>query len=264
MKRLISLAVLLMIAAAPLAIAQEDSGPITWLSFEITKSGKSRDLIGASIKSDGPMYDELLANGTLSSWGIAIPITHTPHDHMNFMLWATMSDWSKVTDLEAGFMKLFASRTPEETAESMKSYNEAVVEGSHHDWIIRHHVYQQGSGDQTPKYFRIGYYKATPGNAGKITGIYKKHLQPVYEKLLADGTITSFGLSTQEIHGVGDWTHIGWYTMSNLGSIDKVQAAVDAAFTEEMGAEIGPLMDPSAHWDQVLLIVHLGGTTPEM
>jgi len=51
--------------------------------------------------------------------------------------------------------------------------------------------------------------------------------------------------------------------MSNLGSIDRVQAATDAAFTPEMGAEIGPMMDQSAHWDQVLLIVHLGGTTPE-
>jgi hypothetical protein len=183
---------------------------------------------------------------------------------MNFMLWAGMTDWSKVSDLEAGFMKLFASRTPEQMAESEKAYNEAVVKGSHHDWIIRHHVYQQGSGDQAPKYFRIGYYKATPGNSAKITGFYKLHLQPVYEKLLADGTITSIGLSTQEIHGVGDWTHIGWYTMSNLGSIDKVEAAVDGAFTEEMVAEIGPLMDQSAHWDQVLLIVHIGGTTPEM
>ena len=128
MKRLISLAVLLMVGLAAPATAQEETEPITWLAFETTKSGKSRDLIGASIKSDGPMYDELLANGTLSSWGIAIPITHTPRDHMNFMLWATMSDWSKVGDLEAGFTKLFASRTPEQMAESMKAYSDAVAE----------------------------------------------------------------------------------------------------------------------------------------
>ena len=258
MKRWISLAVLLMIAAAPFATAEEP-GPISWLSFETTKSGKSRDLIGATIKEDGPMYDELLANGTLSSWGIAIPINHTPRDHMNFMLWATMSGWDNVGDLEAGFMKLFASRTPEQMAALNKGYHDAVVEGSHHDWIIRHHVHQMGDGSQMPKYFRIGYYKATPGNGGKVTDFYQKYLQPVYQRLLDDGTITSFGLSTQELHGVGDWTHIGWYTMSKLGAIDTVQAAVDAAFTEEMGAEIGPMMDPSAHWDQVLLIVHMGG-----
>lgn len=262
MKPLTTLVVLFMIAVAPLATAEQE-GPITWLSFETTKSGKSRDLIGATIKEDGPMYDQLLADGTLSSWGIAIPITHTPHDHMNFMLWATMPGWSEVGDLEAGFMKLFASRTPEQMAASQKTYNDTVVEGSHHDWIIRHHVHQMGDGSKMPKYFRIGYYKATPGNGGKVTEFYKKHIQPVYQRLLDDGVITSFGFSTQELHGVGDWTHIGWYTMSELGSIDTVQAAVDAAFTEEMGAVIGSMLDRSAHWDQVLLIVHFGGVTAE-
>ncbi len=263
MKRWISLAVLLVFGFAPLASAQEEPGPITWLSFNKTLSGKSQDYIGAAIKNDGPMYDRLLADGTLNSWGIAIPITHRPGDPMNYMLWAGMSGWSKVGDLEAGFMKLFTSRTPEQSAEIQKAYEEAVVPGAHHDWIIRHQVYSEGSGDQAPKYFRIGYYKATPGNEGGITAFYKEHIQPVYEQLLADGTITSFGLSTQELHGVGDWTHLGWYTMANLGSIDTVQQAVDAVFTEELGAEIGPMMDPSAHWDQVLLIVHLGGAASD-
>jgi len=43
-----------------------------------------------------------------------------------------------------------------------------------------------------------------------------------------------------------------------------VQAAVDAIFTPELGAEITPMMDFSAHRDQVLLIVHLGGRGPKM
>jgi hypothetical protein len=148
-------------------------------------------------------------------------------------------------------------------AESMKSYREAVVEDSHHDWIIRHHVYRQGDGEKAPKYFYIGYYKATPGHGEKVTEFYKEHIQPVYDTLLADGTITSFGLSTQELHGVGDWTHIGWYTMPDLGAIDTVGQAIDAAITPELGAEIEPMMDFSAHWDQVLLITHLGGTRQE-
>jgi hypothetical protein len=265
MKRWISLATLMMIVGASFAAAQDQAGPITWLSFETTKSGKSRNLIGATITDDGPMYDELLANGTLSSWGIAIPITHSARDDMNYMLWATMSDWSKVGELEAGFTKLFASRTPEQMAEMNKAYHDAVIEGSHHDRIIRHHVHKVGDlTKQQPKYFRIGYYKATPGNEAKITAAYKEHFQPIYQKLLDDGVITGYGLSTQEIHGVGDWTHIGWYTMADLGAIDKVQAATENALSEEEAAAIGPMMDPSAHWDQVLLIVHLGGTTPEM
>jgi hypothetical protein len=257
--RCLAIATLLVLGLATLATAQQGPGPITWLSFETTKSGTSRDLIGASIEKDGPMYDELLANGTLTSWGIAIPITHTPRDHMNYMLWATMDGWSRVGELEAGFMKLFASRTPEQMAEGQKLYQESVEEDSHHDWIIRHEVYRQGSLEVPPKYFRIGYFKATPGNEGKISAAYKEHFQPIYQQLLDDGVITGFGLSVQELHGVGDWTHIGWYTMADLGAIDTVQAATANAMSEEDAATIGLMMDSSAHWDQVLLIVHLGG-----
>jgi hypothetical protein len=260
MKRWISLAVVGMIAIAPFAAAQDAPGPMTWVALDKTKPGKGMELIAMTVKDDGPMYDELLANGTLLSWGIAIPINHRPGDDMNHMLWATMSDWSKVGGLQAGFMKLFASRTPEQSAAMQAAYQETVYEGSHHDWIIRQEVYQQGPGDQRPNYFYVGYYKAKPGMEDKLTAQYKSAIQPVYQKLLAEGTITSFGLSTQELHGDADWTHIGWYTMSDLGAIDAAHAAMMAGVSEAQMAEFLPMMEPEAHSDQVLLIVHLGGS----
>ena len=84
-------------------------------------------------------------------------------------------------------------RTPKQMAELNKNYQDSVEKGSHHDWIIRHQIYKQGSGEQVPKYFRIGYYKATPGNFDKVTKFYKKHLEPVYDKLLDDGDVLAAG-----------------------------------------------------------------------
>ena len=263
MKRRITLAALVTFGLAPLAVAQDGPGPLTWVALDKTKPGKGMDLVSMTVKDDGPMYDELLANGTLLSWGIALPINHRPGDDSNHVLWATMSDWSKVEGLQAGFMKLFASRTPEQSAAMQAAYQETVYEGAHHDWILRQEVYRQGSGDQRPNYFYIGYYKAKPGMADKLTALYKSAIQPVYEKLLADGTITSFGLSTQELHGDTGWTHIGWYTMSNLGAIDTAHAAMMASVSEAQMAEFAPLMEADAHSDQVLLIVHLGGAGTE-
>jgi hypothetical protein len=54
--------------------------------------------------------------------------------------------------------------------------------------------------------------------------------------------------------------------------IDEPQESIVIAVEEQTqttseidrSAEIGPKMDFSAHWDQVLLIVHLGGTTPRI
>ena len=259
MRKLISCAVVLLLGFVPLASAQEAAGPITWFALDTTREG-SRNLVGLTIKDDGPMYDELLANGTLSSWGIAIPITHRPDDSWNYMLWATMSDWGKVGGLQAGFEKNFSSRSPKDMAANQKAYKEATVEGSHHDWIVRHQVYQPGTGEVRPRYFNTSYWKTTPGMEGKLTAFYEDHMQPVFEGLYTAGTISGYGIFTQEIHGDPEWTHVTWYSITDLAAIDAVSQALDAALTEEQLAEVFPFMEMDAHKDQVLLIAHLGGT----
>ena len=264
--RCLTMVTMLVLGLAPLATAEEGPGPITWLSFETTKSGKSRDLIGATIKEDGPMYDELLANGTLTSWGIAIPIAHNAkRDHMNYMLWATMDGWSRVGELEAGFMKLFASRTPEQMAEGQKLYDEATVDGSHHDVIIRHHVHEvPAPGEGTPpKYFHISYWKTAPQGYDAMTEFYKDNIAPIMAPLQASGAVASYGISTQELHADPSWTHVTWYLVSDLEAIDTVSQALDAGLDKDAVAEIMPMMDWEGHWDQVLMIVHMGGMPTE-
>ena len=83
MNRLVMLTGLLIVCVAPLAMAQEGPGPMSWISLDTTKSGKSRQLIDATITEDGPMYDRLLRDGTLSSWGIAIPFGIYAATHKN-------------------------------------------------------------------------------------------------------------------------------------------------------------------------------------
>jgi hypothetical protein len=246
----------MMFVAVSMAAAQEGPGPIAWIAFDKTESGKSRDLISMTIENDGPMYDGLVEDGTLLSWGMAIPINHRLSDSWNWVLWANMADWSKVDKLQAGFEKMFAARTPEEMAAMEEAYDGVTVPGSHHDWIVRYQVMRQSDADVMPRYISVGYYTAKPGQ--DLTAYYKKNVSPIYEKLLNDGTITGYGMYTQELHGEPGWTHLGWYTMADLGSIDAVDAAFRSSFTEEQMAEAMTVMDWSAHKDQVLLIVHLG------
>lgn len=262
MKKLISSAVLVLLALAPLASAQEESGPISWFALDTTTGG-ARNLISLTLKDDAPMYDGLLADGTLMSWGIAIPINHRLDDSWNYMLWTTMSDWGKVGGLQAGFENQFATRSPEDMAASQEAYNEATVDGAHHDWIVRHHVHEVGTGEVRPRYFSTSYWKTKPGMEEKLTSFYADHMQPVFEELRTAGTIVSYGIFTQELHGDPEWTHVTWYAITDLGAIDAVGSALEAALTEEQLAEVFPMMEMEAHRDQVLLIVHLGGTTPE-
>lgn len=263
MKRLIACAVLLTLSVVPAATAQDGPGPITWIAFDTSAPGKSRDLIGMTIKDDGPMYDELMKNGTLMTWGIGIPINHRLDDQWNFVVWATMADWGKVGELQAGFEKMFASRTPEQMAAMQKAYKEASVEGAHHDWIVRHPVYREGSGDRVPRYLDLGYFTAKPGMEQALTDFFKNEIAPINDRLLADGVIAGHGFYVQELHGEQGFTHVAWTSLADLGDRDRADEYFWANFTDEQMQKALSMMDWSAHKDQILLIVHLGGTGPE-
>lgn len=264
--RLRTLAVLtiLTLALPWLAAAQEEAAmPITWVAFNHTQPGKAEELVAATVKHDAAMYDGLLADGTLLSWGIVIPITHNLDDDWNYALWATLSGWSQVGDLQAGFEKLFASRSPEEMEKLDQQYRETVVPGAHHDWVVRHLVQPAGSapeGTPPPRYFVNSTWKAKPGQEQAVAGLYREAVAPVLARLLAEGVVNGYGLYGQELHSDPDWTYISYLLIHDLGAIDRVHQALDAAMGPEAQARAAEIMEMEAHRDQVLLIVHLGGT----
>ena len=260
MKRVIACAALLAATAAFPLSAQDGMGPISWIALDTSAPGKSRDMIGMTIKEDGPMYDQLVKDGTLMGWGIAIPINHRLDDQWNVMLWAHMTDWAKVGELQAGFEKSFASRTPEQMAAMQAAWAEASVEGAHHDWIVRQQVFSQGSGEKMPRYLDLGYFTAKPGMDQAMTEFFKTEIAPINEKMLAEGIITGYGVATQELHGEPGWSHIYWTAYADMADKDRADAFFWSNFSDAQMASGMSLMDWSAHKDQILLIVHLGGT----
>jgi hypothetical protein len=264
MKRTTILSIALVLALSPLAAADDHWGEaVSWLALEKTKSGKSRDLIGAAIQTDGPMYDELLAAGKLESWGIAIPINHSPDDNFNYMLWATMPSWEQVGDLQAGFQKMFSNRSPEEMAAAQKLYQESTVAGSHHDWIVRHHIRRYADSDVQPQYLVMSYWKAKPGKEDQMTAIFKRSVAPVFDRLLEEGTLLGYGITTQELHTDPSWSHVSWTSISDLSAMETVDEALMSSLNEVDMAAFVSVSDWSAHRDQIMLIVHLGGTKPQ-
>jgi len=263
MRRVFAFVVVLCVAAVLPVAAQEETGPITWIAFDKSLPGKSRDLISMTIEHDGPMYDGLVKDGTLLSWGIAIPINHRLDDTWNYVLWTNMADWGKVGELQAGFEKMFASRTPEQMMEMQAAYKDAAVEGAHHDWIVRQNIFNQGSGETMPRYLDLGYFSAKPGMDQAMTEFFKSEIAPINEKMVANGIITGYGMYTQELHGDEGWTHVAWTSYADLADKDKADAFFWANFSEEQMAKAMSLMDWSTHKDQILLIVHLGGMPQE-
>ena len=90
--------------------------------------------------------------------------------------------------------------------------------------------------------------------------------QPALASLQAAGTIGSYGMTTTELHGGSEWSHLLWYAMPNLAAREAVDAAYGAAAKErgeeaqkEVMAKFAAAVDFGAHQDRILVVTHFGG-----
>jgi hypothetical protein len=68
------------------------------------------------------------------------------------------------------------------------------------------------------------------------TEFVKRELVPLYEKLLADGTITSYGMGTEDFHtgNIGFVTF--WFTTPDTASFDTASKAFDQVSSKNPSA----------------------------
>lgn len=261
MKRGLALATLFAVLAlslgAPVAATDHEEPappePILWISFLKSPPGGGQALIQNIIAEDSGIWGQLLADGKIVEWGIAQPITHRGDDPYNVAEWATFTSWEAVDAFVAGFMAKQAAKSPEELAASREAYLSVTVPGSHYDYV--NEVVHAATNGERPGYISVGFQRARPGHERDLTELWQTHVQPMYEKLMAEGAIQGFGLFTPALHGDPSWTHASWSAMPGLAGI----SAQNKAFAEIQPEAIGRLMevaDWEAHWDEILAVVH--------
>jgi len=268
-RQLQALALLVGLLLVPMAANAESHEmgpePLTWLSYVQAQPGQSGPLTQNLAKNGAKIYDGLMADGHILSWGVTMPVNHRAGDDWNVMEWVTFRDWAAVDSFMQAFMAAQMAKSPEEMMAEQKEWQSLVVPGSHHDEIVRHQVYSV-SGETRPAYINLGYQTARPGKGQALAKQYKEWGDPTMKKLLEAGAITGYGFATPAVHGGGNGTHILWYAMSNLAARDAVSAGFDAA-AEARGPEaqkeamtkFAETVDITAHHDRIFMIVHLGG-----
>ncbi len=243
--------------------AEEHGGRITWLAYSTVVSGKTGDAVKLFLE-DREFYDGLMADGTILSWGLATPINHRPDDSWNHLAWVSVENWAKVGAWSEAFQKHLASRSAEKRDELMKMAEATYEPGSHFDEVVRQVVFSGLAEDATPpRYFYVGNHTAKPGQAEAATQLFKEVAVPVADRLKSEGSIGAYGLQVSDLHGDRGWTHRAWYALPDLGAIDKLMAAFGEVSNQELQRRIDGTFDLSAHSDQVLLILHLGGSAQE-
>ena len=260
---LVVVPVLTLAVAAPV-LSQEQPAPLTWVAYTRVKPGKTQDWVKTRLKYDKPILDALVADGSVQSWGHAVRATHRPGYEWNVLTWVTTPDWAGIGKWMSASMQAMQSRSAEENAEAEQMMTSLEEEGSHFDEVVR-----AGFASFSTEKFNFiytGHYRAKPGKSDAATQLFKDVLVPAGDKLLADGTLTGYGLHLQELHGQHQpdgkpWSHRTWFSFADLGSMDRLQAAFAAGMTPEAARRRAETLEFKAHHDDLFVVLHSEAAT---
>ena len=268
----LTLAIACLLAPQP-ATAQEDAkGPLLWVSYVTAEPGMSGQLGRRMAEEGAKIYDDLVADGHAFNWGVTQAVNHFPGDDWTHMEFINFKNWAGVNEFISRFMAGMQAMTPEARAADAAKWDELTVHGSHYDMIARN-VYVSASGGR-PGYIMLSTFGTQPGTGDDdVVAMYGKWRAPIMDRLKTDGKILGHGVLTPYIHGPGQGGDVtAWYTMADLGALDAVEGAADAAEaarTPEQSAEWMADMQKhferpgkGNHTDRLLVVTHYKSAGP--
>jgi hypothetical protein len=107
----------------------------------------------------------------------------------------------------------------------------------HSDRLLESLIFRVGSKRVSSGYLETSTYIVKPGRGRDWLDSFKRFRQPVYEKLLANGTILGYGIDRELIHtGSGGYRGL-WVLLADADAIDKESDAWNAEFSKRSPEE---------------------------
>ncbi|HEY0701741.1 MAG TPA: hypothetical protein VGD60_03145 [Candidatus Acidoferrales bacterium] len=192
--------------------------------------------------ADNETMGKALASGTIVGYGHDTALVHRADGPTHDQFWSAMSMAGLMNVLEQFYKNGSASNPVLSSATK------------HYDEILVSRYYNWTPGTCKGCYTHGGFYKLkadAPNDA--LETLSKNIFVPLFEKLLADGAIKEYEIDTQAIHTESPDTFSIFYITPNAEGLDKVNEAIRVATKANplMGASIGPMLDSSAHRDEL-------------
>jgi hypothetical protein len=252
-----------LIAAAIPAAAQATGEPITWLWHVTAKPGKGMDFQKAAEKYDKPELDKLVADGVISSWGLAYQQAGPPDQ--SYLYWVTGNDWAAMAKMDKAYEDSYKAMKEADRKAWMDAFLGATVPEKDVSSVVRHVVFK-GTPGVKPVYLWRSVYKVKPGKGQAALKMYKEYDAPVLDKLLAAGTISAYGVAVPEVRTGTAWSHTFWVMFTDMAQLD----AIDKAFMEDyksrsesvneaMISNWIAMNDMDARWDSLMTVEMYGG-----
>jgi hypothetical protein len=184
--------------------------------------------------------EKAMADGTIIGYGSDINEVHQVDGATHDNWWSSMSMAGLMSVLDK-FAKSPTAASPV-LASATKHWDEIVV-SRHYNWH---------SGSFKGAYTRAAMYKFKPEAPNDaLETLSNTLLVPLFEKLLADGTILEYEIDTEAIHTENPATFAIIFVTPNAEGLDKFDAALTAAqkMTPLGGPAFASMVDFTGHRD---------------
>lgn len=190
-------------------------------------------------EQDRPVLDKLVADGTLIGYGAYTNLIHQEGEPTHGTWFSATTEGNLLKALEAIYAQPGLVTSPVQGA------------SKHWDLILTGDVYNSKPGTSTGGYLTWSRWELKPGAMRSYSDLNKKVMVPVLEKLLAEGTIKSYGLLTEDYHQQRIGTIFEYFTVPDAASLDKANKALEDAFDSNpaLGDAMRASTEPEGHRD---------------
>ena len=186
------------------------------------------------------VFDKAVASGQLVGYGEDIELVHTNDGDTHDSFWSSMS--------LAGVIEVL-----EDLAKSGPSGGSVLTSATRHeDSLLVSRYYNWKPGSFKGAYTHVAAYtlkEDAPDNA--LDMISKSFGVPLFEKLLADGTILEYEIDQEQIHTDEQGRFWVVYVCRSPDGLDKVSTALNGAFGASpfIGPALGSMVQSGHHRD---------------
>ncbi len=218
---LAALVFLLMLPLAAPAQMQQEPPTFTMVSEWVIPRAQWNDYVAFGKKNAQPVFEKLLADGTIVGWGMFETIVHQEDRE-------THGSWFEATSI-ANLEKTLAElrKLPP---------NPIVANVKHHDFLIRSPLARRKPGNGTHAYLLVSSTKVQPGKGQEWRELYDKYTKPGYEEAFSNGLLVSFWIDVEQIHTDDPGWRYSVLLYPSADAMDKFGAAGQAAAAKR-GAE---------------------------
>ncbi len=217
---------LAVVLAGPLAAQDDDQRIYTRVALWQVERARWSDFVEWFEQYDQPVMEQLFEGGTIIEWGLDASSLHRPdgYTHSTWFSATSFADLERVLDAFDEAMEAHGD------AGSRALVDFASMITKHRDYLLRDLVRRSSDAQLDGGYWMGSFLRVKPGQGSEYRSYWDEHTQPVFEGLLADGTIVAYGLTVEDLITEGFGGRTSWYVVPNADALDTVQAAFGASW----------------------------------